>query len=454
MALFKAWRQNSREDLHDPLPPCKRCPELQKQLENAKVALVLADRYGETLTKAREKFVHKLADQIRLPLHGIIGLCSSLMMSENDEKVGTIKQTSEQILTTINELLQIATIESGRMCMENVSFDPRRLLSLTLKLLAKKIGEKEVAPRIDINVSVPKTLAGDVSRLRQCLFAIIDTLLEESNPGDILDLNMQVLSPDDPLLGTMPRSKRYIPCLYELKLRRPRLEKMLYTETENETEPLVVLSAELAQGMGGRLMHSSSYTAFQMVAYFRSSIGGPISNPSLRYSTSRDPVTEGKKFTLLIYEENPVFLKSICKPLATQGHTVDIVKDVNEIQQLVTSGTIHQTYDCVIVDTSEKGFRLVESLRETEREAMHDKRKHDRLTILLTLTNGLETWNSTYESSGVNGYFLKPCGVELIISRVTDAISAVHSLVSLEEGSESQSSSNSSVQLAVERLSA
>lgn len=430
---------------------CKQCEQYEIKLDNARVALVLADSYGEKLTRAREVFVHKLADQIRVPLHSVVGICGNIakqdaLTHDAVSQIGIINQTCSQILSTINELLQVATVESGRMCMENVTFDPKKLMELVVKLLAKKVFEKQVEPCIDLHKNVMKTMAGDVSRLRQCLFAIVDTLLEESNPGDVLEMHMRVLDPDDALIATMPRSKRYIPCLFLIKLRRAsqgEIENMQQVDTETETDPQIVLSAELAQGLSGRLLHTRSYTAFQMVVHFRNPIGGTNPSSSVQYSTSRDPVVKGRKFTILLYEENPVFLRSVCKSLASKGHVVDIVRDAEEVIPLADAGSVHRTYDCVLVDTSDGGSKLIQTLRDIE-----ERTGIGHMTILLSITYGLEGWERRYMDAGVDGHFLKPCSDEVIISRIIDAISAVNSLVPIDEGSVSQNSStNSSVQL-------
>lgn len=443
---FRSWLGTSDETSET--KTCKNCEDLEKRLSNARVALVLADSYSERLTRAREDFVQKLGNQIRVPLHSVVGICGAIgqeiaLTHDARAQIGIINETCSQILSTINELLQVTTGESGRMCMENVSFDPRRMMDQVFKLLTKKLIEKRVGRCVDVNKNVPRTLAGDVSRLRQCLFAIQDTLLEESRPGDVLEINMRVLDSDDRLIAFMPRSKRFIPCLYELKLRRaPEREiiNMQQVDIEKEMEPQIVLSAELAQGLSGRLLRTQSYTAFHMVVHFRYPIGG--STPSIRYSTSRDPVDAETKFTILLYEENPVFLNSVCKNLAAKGHVVDIVRDAEEVISLVTAGTVHGTYDCVLVDTSEGGLHFIESLR-----AVEDRTGIGRMTILLSITYGLEGWERRYVDAGVDGHFLKPCSEQVIISRIKDAISAVNSLVSGEESSVSQTSSNNSVRL-------
>jgi hypothetical protein len=76
VATFRAWV--SETFLSRPMPsgdeaerPCKRCDAYAKQLKNARVALVLADKHSDTVVRAREGFVQKLADQIRVTLHAV-----------------------------------------------------------------------------------------------------------------------------------------------------------------------------------------------------------------------------------------------------------------------------------------------------------------------------------------------------------------------------------------------
>lgn len=348
-------------------------------------------------------------------------------------------QTTGEILSTINDLLQVATIESGRWCMENVAFQPRKLLDLILRLLSRGIGEKNLTFDHDVDESLQATVAGDVSRLRQLLLTIHEVLIDEARHAERIAVTVRVLGAEDPLLAQMPRSKRFVACAFDLALVRKGRFVLEPLELGHESDPRLVLASELTSCLGGRLMHCASVGAFRLVVHFKKTTDDPHA-PSQRYSVSRDPVGKSRRFTILIFEGNPIFLKAFCKNLALRGHAVDIVREISEIVAMAEAGSLHRTYDCVLIDMSDAAFDLVRSLRVTERRT-----GIKRLPVLVSITHGTEGWERRHLDASIDGHFMKPCSEDVILSRISDAISAVNALVSIHEDSASQGSSVESV---------
>ncbi|GAQ85065.1 hypothetical protein KFL_002190200 [Klebsormidium nitens] len=364
--------------------PCERCEAYAKQLENARVALVLADKHNDTVVRAREGFVQKLADQIRVPLHAVERICSAVAKrpdSSADTRIQmtTVCQTAGEILTTINDLLQVATIESGRWCMENVAFQPKKLLDLIIRLLGRSIFEKRLTFDQEVDASLQGSVAGDVSRLRQLLLTLHEILIDEAERGERVAVTVRVLKEDDPILAQMPRSKRFIACSFDMWLMRKGRVDMEPVDTGREADPRLVL-------------------------------------------------------------EESIFLKSFCKNLALRGHAVDIARDVAEIVAMAESGSLHRTYDCALIDMSDGSFELVRSLRTTERRT-----GIQRLPVLVSVAYGTDDWERRYLDAGIDGHFLKPCSEDVILGRIGDTISAVNALVSIHEDSVSQGSSTDGV---------
>jgi CheY-like chemotaxis protein len=418
---------------------CGRCRDYRVQLENARTALVLADKHHDKISKAREVFVQRLADQIRLPLHAVQDICASFGRSPGASEAAvsqmtTVCQTTNEILTTINDLLQVATIESGRWCMENVAFQPRKLLDLILRLLDHYVAAKKLSFHLTVDESLPGAMAGDVSRLRQLLLTLYEILVEKAVTREIISVELRPLDEDDPLLEQMPRSKRFVACRFDLVLMRRGRLQLEPLDSGPDQDPRLVLAGDLADGLGGRLTHCAKIGAFRLVTHFKETKENPNA-PSQRYSSSRDLIGRNRKFSLLLIEENPIFLKSFCRNLALRGHAIDIVRDVTEFMAMAEAGSIHRTYDCVLVDMSEANLDLIQKLRKTERRT-----GLKRLPVLVSVPYGAEGWERRYLDAVIDGHFMKPCSEDVILSRVTNAISSVSALVAIYKDSASQGS--------------
>jgi hypothetical protein len=297
----------------------EKCAALEMELKQVKMALALTQDNTEGVMRAREEFVLRIAEEIRVPLHGILAVCSEMADDETFADDGCAKlrmvcHTSTQMLMTLNELLQITTSQSGRMCMEDVVYNPQKLTDVVLKLAMKKVYEKSVDMIHTIAPDVPETLAGDVSRLRQCLLRLSDMLMDAARLSDTLQVDLSLLPADDSRLASMPRSKRHVTCLYNMRLRCPKVGSFMHPiDKELTIDPKLYLVAGVIERMGGILLKSKCGRAFQLIVFARVPIKGFGSHQ--RYSSAHDLEKHNDSYAVLVMEENPVFLKNICKQL-------------------------------------------------------------------------------------------------------------------------------------------
>ena len=301
-------------------------------------------------------------------------------------------------------------------------------------MLGRSISDKRLTFDQEVDDSLEGSVAGDVSRLRQLLLTLHEILIDEADRGERVAVAVRVVKEDDPILAQMPRSKRFIACSFDMSIMRKGRVNMEPVDTGRESDPRLVLACELVDCLGGRLSRAA-LGAFRLVVHLKRTLEDPHA-PSQRYSVSRDPIGKSRKFTLLLVEENPIFLKSFCKNLALRGHAVDIARDVAEIVAMAESGSLHRTYDCALIDMSDGSFELVRSLRATERRT-----GIQRLPVLVSVAYGTDDWERRYLDAGIDGHFLKPCSEDVILGRIGDTISAVNALVSIHEDSVSQGSS-------------
>ncbi|GAQ88698.1 hypothetical protein KFL_004530015 [Klebsormidium nitens] len=444
MALHWKFKWKSEADEKTQLKA--RCLDLERKLAHAQMTLAVAQEQVAVSVGSKDEFTKRVAQHIRVPMHGIIQVCSSIIqdhgvLASTCSKVEIVCLTSTQVLSTLNELLQISSTENSRMCTENVAFNPRKLVDAVLKQVDQQVESKNVRVVQLVDGRTPTSLAGDMSRLRQALGIVLEVLLDAARDSEMLEIRVKPLHGDDPLLESMICSSRYISCLYELCLAHPAGEDSIMVRVGRDPDredPQLIAVAGRLELMGWRLMRSVDSRAFQIIVHVKRALEG--SGASQRYSLSRDVLLKERKLTILLMEENPIFRSTICQQLGQEGHTVDVVRNESEVCKLAEDGTIHLNRVRLRADRHYQRGQGPPRLHKATRRLM----RCNKMPVVLMVGHGFEDWEVRYKEAGIDTYLLKPCTSEVLKSRIGDAISAATALVDIEELSE-QSLSNESV---------
>ncbi len=168
--------------------------------------LVLAtwrERKKEKLAHlAKDQFIASMSHEIRTPLNGIIGFTKILLNNpslteEQKKQLSAIKTSGDILLVIINDILDLAKIEAGKMTLESADIDVSEITRQIISTFDTKIKEKEIKLNLTVNESVPNTLLGDSVRISQILFNLISNSLKFTDISGKIDIEIQVLSQNE-----------------------------------------------------------------------------------------------------------------------------------------------------------------------------------------------------------------------------------------------------------------
>lgn len=138
---------------------------------------------SEHLAKARDEFLSSMSHEIRTPLNGILGFTDLLLKNpsldaDSKKQLDYIMMSGDIMLVIINDILDLAKIESGQIALYEKPFELSKLLQLVYDAFSMKIQEKDLNFETSIDEKIPTTVNGDSVRVAQILFNLISNAVK------------------------------------------------------------------------------------------------------------------------------------------------------------------------------------------------------------------------------------------------------------------------------------
>lgn len=157
------------------------------QLKNEELSTAL--RLAREATQLKEQFLANTSHELRTPMNGIMGMVNLLRTTELNpdqlEYAEAISTCANDLLTIINDILDLSQIEAGRISLTDEPFDLRESLKAVAKMLRLRAGAKGLDLAYEIDPRVPALVYGDSVRVRQIFTNLIANAIKFTSQGGV-----------------------------------------------------------------------------------------------------------------------------------------------------------------------------------------------------------------------------------------------------------------------------
>ena len=390
----------------------------------AEQAFIRSKEEAEAANVAKSTFLATMSHEIRTPLNGVLGMAQVLAADDlspaQQERVRIIQQSGQSLLAILNDLLDLAKIEAGKLTLEEAEFSLDELARGAHGAFSAIAEQKDLRFRMEIAPEAQGVYLGDSTRVRQILYNLISNALKFTETGGV---DVAVAAGDPGLVLTVRDSGIGIPA--------DRLDQLFEKFEQADTSTTrkfggtglgLSICRDLADLMGGsikaesRLGEGTTFTASLPLPRVANTMKAEERDPG--EPADLDRRTDQTALRVLAAEDNAVNQLVLKTMLEQVGIAPTIVADGRAAVKAWES----QAWDLVLMDVQMPvmdGIAATRAIRAKEAAL-----GRARTPILALTANAMTHHVAEYLAADMDGFVAKPIEVGQLFAAMEQALGA------------------------------
>ena len=315
-----------------------------------------ARRAAERANAAKSAFLTNMSHELRTPMTGIIGMCDLLLAGNQSPEQKNITETLERsarsFLELLNDLLDLAKIEAGRMDLDTTDFRLSQVMKDVQEFFAPAMSQKGLAFSVESDPTDQDVLSGDPKRLRQILFNLVGNALKFTDKGSVVVRRRQRLRNDGTVMSEFEVQDTGIGMSLEAqgRLFRPFEQEDSSTSRRFGGTGLGLnICKQIVEAMGGGILVQSVQGVGSTFSFDIPLLPGLAEKIEPRFAITPariGDVLKGHKLKILFAEDNTTTQFLVRQVMEMWGHTIVVVENGKEAVERVQS----ESFDVVLMD--------------------------------------------------------------------------------------------------------
>jgi PAS domain S-box-containing protein len=385
--------------------------------QEAKAKAESAARIAEDAVKAKQQFLSNMSHEIRTPMNAIIGFTKVVLKTELSQKqkeyLNAIKISGDALIVLINDILDLAKVDAGKMTFEQTPFKMAVSISAMLHLFETKIHEKNLRLIKKYDDKIPEVLVGDPVRLHQIILNLVSNAVKFTAHGTItVDVSLLAEDEDkttiqfavsDTGIGI---SESKIKNIFENFQQATSGTSRLYGGTGLG----LAIVKQLVEAQGGTIDVTSVLeegSTFSFILTFQKTKASAETN-----SGNMELNVEIKNIKVLVVEDialNQLLMKTLLDDFGFE-------RDIAENGKIAIEKMQNKSYDIILMDLQMpemNGFEATDYIRN----------KMNSKVPIIALTADVTTVDlEKCKAVGMNDYIAKPIDERLLYSKIVGLV--------------------------------